>query len=332
MNFRWILFVWCLICSNGLKAQELYYVTEDNNFYRLDLQDYSSTFLYDMEITGIGTVVDIAFDTQGNLFAITNFDLILQIDLDNQSYEIFYTVTTPGTFPGLVANAQDELFFGAWFSEKLYKFNPIDETVEELIEGVPTPGDFTFYKGNLLFPNANDNSLGSYNGSDISFVGCAQGPLFSLVNVFTDCDNNEIYGIDDQNNLYRYDVGTNAQELLTQVDAPGIIYGAATMSEAFASDCPLVELNQVNCSLGTEAINSYDISVYPNPTTSEIFFQPTTIPVTKVVLRDLQGRLIIEDVDAKNSVSLSTLTSGIYFMELYIQDLPKPFIQKIIKQ
>lgn len=328
MNIRSILFVMCLLFSNAFKAQELYYVTEDNNFYKLDLQDYSSTFLYDMEITGIGTVVDIAFDTQGNLFAITNFDLILQIDLDNQSYEIFYSVTTPGTFPGLVANAQDELLFGAWFSEKLFKFNPVDQTVEQLTEGVPTPGDFTFYKGNLLFPNANDNSLGSYNGSNISYVGCAQGSLFSLVNVFTDCDNNAIYGIDDQNNLYQYDIGTNSQELLVQLDAPGIIYGAATMSEAFASDCPLANLTIVDCSLGTEGFSSDTVSVYPNPTASEIFFQPNDISVTKVVIRDIQGRFIAEHVKVRNSISVETLNSGIYFMEIHIQDVPKPMIEK----
>jgi hypothetical protein len=332
MGFRWLTLFIIFNFYLTINSQDIYYVTQDNEFFRFDLQDYSSTSLYTVNPTGIGNIVDIAFDTQGNLFAITNFDLILEIDLVNQSYEIEYSITTPGTFPGLVSNAQDELFFGGWFNTKLFKLNLSNQTIEELTQGIPTPGDFTFYKGNLLFPNGNENTIGSFSGSDISDVGCSEGVLFSLVNVFTDCENNAIYGIDDQNNLYSYDIGTNTHNLILQIDAPNTIFGATTLSEAFASDCTLESLEEIDCNLSVDSFNEQEITIFPNPFVTELNFQLNDFQIEKIILRDALGRKISEYNSKTTKISSVDLDVGFYFVEFYFQNSRNPVIKKILKK
>lgn len=332
MLFRWIIFLFFSCYLTTANSQDIYYVTQDNEIFRFDLQNNSSTLLYSQSITGIGNILDIAFDTQGTLYAITNYDIILEIDLINQSYQIVSLITSSGTFPGLVSNAQNELFFAGWFNSKLFKFNPISQTTEELTQGISTPGDFTFYKGNLLFPNGNENTIGAYTGSDIQSVGCANGLLFSLVNVFTDCDNNAVYGIDDQNNLYSYDIGTNTQNFILQINAPNTIFGAATMSEAFASDCPLTPFQQIDCNLSIEEYNQNNIKIFPNPVNSELNFQVNNLQIDKLILRDITGRKVVEYKDVVNKISTSNLEVGCYFIEVYIHGNNQPIIKKIIKK
>ena len=71
---------------------------------------------------------------------------------------------------------------------------------------------------------------------------------------------------------------------------------------------------------GTEANNSEKLSttIYPVPCTSVLHFQ-TTISLQSILLKDLTGRVMLEENGApqsRGSIEIATLPSGIYYLEL----------------
>lgn len=60
-------------------------------------------------------------------------------------------------------------------------------------------------------------------------------------------------------------------------------------------------------------------SIYPNPTNDVIFIQneESTMPIEKIELLDLNGRLILTEEKFEESLNLSSLDQGVYFLRIY---------------
>ena len=72
------------------------------------------------------------------------------------------------------------------------------------------------------------------------------------------------------------------------------------------------------------------ISVFPNPTEGEIHFvTPDNIAPAKIIIRDILG-VVHTEIDFSNTIQLSWLSNGIYWLELLDKKNQQLWNQKII--
>jgi hypothetical protein len=88
----------------------------------------------------------------------------------------------------------------------------------------------------------------------------------------------------------------------------------------------------VKTSTGMTSLAHSGIRIYPNPTGGKLHYESNNIPIQKIKLLDLTGNKIIElkDTDAKGTIDIAHLTSGIYFIQLSTRD--SRWTSKIIKE
>ena len=72
-----------------------------------------------------------------------------------------------------------------------------------------------------------------------------------------------------------------------------------------------------------------DVSLFPNPAINELFIDCTN-PLDKIKVYDAQGKFVSEFNSPGNSINISSLNSGIYLIELNINE--KRAYRKLIKQ
>jgi hypothetical protein len=83
-----------------------------------------------------------------------------------------------------------------------------------------------------------------------------------------------------------------------------------------------------------ETINNTRISIYPNPTKGlvNVNIQLSVSDIARIKLYDIQGKLLMDNNNpgTMTEVDLSGLPSGIYLMQIFVNN--KPATWKIIKQ
>ena len=97
-------------------------------------------------------------------------------------------------------------------------------------------------------------------------------------------------------------------------------------------DGPFNKLSAIftNYSLSSTDFEIANISVYPNPTNSEIFIESKSDPITNADLYDLVGNKIQSLTDNTDSIDFSDLASGIYLLRIFTEQ--GSTVKKIIKQ
>jgi hypothetical protein len=231
----------------GLTGQDIYVVNGQNELKILH-PDFSLTDLFQIDIAQAGYIIDLAFAPDGTLYGVTNYRYLIEIDLVAESFSIVTVLPAGANYPGLVCNADNELFFNKWLQLELFKYDLDTGNLSFVETGISTPGDFTFYKGNLIYPSFFNDFIKSYDGTQIMNVGCAVPLTFAFVNVFNSCEDNAVYAIDEVSKVYLYDIdGGTYQEVADVFSTAGAIKGAATTSEYMASACPLVMLTEYTC-------------------------------------------------------------------------------------
>lgn len=84
-------------------------------------------------------------------------------------------------------------------------------------------------------------------------------------------------------------------------------------------------------SLSTESFTTNNLFVYPNPTSDRLYFNTTVdISLDKVEIYDTIGKRILTSQINNNSVDISQLTSGVYFVKIYSGE--SQVTKKIIKK
>lgn len=340
-NFYILLFI-----LFGIKtfAQEFYITSYDYNTF-LNTIKYVDA---DLNVTPLATyyfngdqILDIAMDANGTLYG-TKADTLIELNLvDGTSTEV-YNFPVPGQYNSLVCNSDNQIVALDFNSQRLITIDLATFTqVSNVYLSESSPGDLTYYKGNLLFPSASSDDIMSYNGNTVTPVGCrisspsGEPFLFWGYSNFTDsCDTNFVYGFNQSGTVYSFDIESNTHEYVgnLQENNSWPLNGATSINEYTASACPLVPLNAVNCNLAVSDYQLSLVSFYPNPVEDIIHLknlnvdEPLFISIFSVEGRKLTDALLTPEMD------ISKLPSGLYFMEISNQSKSISATKKIIKK
>ena len=331
--FKRILFYLFLTTTFLSKSQEIYVVNNVNDIQVVTIEDLSVTYLFTVPIAEAGFITDLAFAPNGNLYGVTNVWTIIEIDLINKTFTTIADLPSGDSYTALVSNADFELFTSKYLSQELYKYNILTQETTFVSNEISTPGDFTFYKGNLVYPGFFNDFIKSFDGTNITDVGCSVPLLWTFVNHFEDCETNTIYAFDQFAKLYQYDLETENYELLADlVSETGILYGGATTSEYLASTCPLQKLETVDCVLGNNYNNPHEITLKANPVTHFIELSLKTYTELKFEIYSVNGKRLASGGVRNNQILIENLASGFYFLKIYTNDGTLVFQKKIIKK
>lgn len=80
--------------------------------------------------------------------------------------------------------------------------------------------------------------------------------------------------------------------------------------------------------LGVESQNQINITLYPNPTSGEIFIQ-TAEKINQIQITDMNGRLLLKSENA-DEIGLSTFENGIYLLQIETEN--GTFVEHVIKR
>ncbi len=82
--------------------------------------------------------------------------------------------------------------------------------------------------------------------------------------------------------------------------------------------------------LSTSEFIINDITIYPNPVSDKLFISSENTVIEKISVYSLTGRKVAEVVDETNSIDVSNLSKGIYFIE--ISSTEGKTVKKFIKK
>lgn len=330
---RFHLILLFVLCFDAIVSQEVYVVNSINELKIINTESLTVTDLFAIDAQQAGYITDLAFSPDGRLFGVTNAWTLLEIDVQNETYIHLADLPIGDPYTALVCNANNELLTARIFSEELYSYNLDTAEITLVDTGISTPGDFTFYKGNLVYPNILNDFIKAYDGSSTSNVGCSVSLLWTFVNQFTDCDTNIIYAFDEFAKLYRYDLETeNIEEIADFFQETGILYGGATTSEYMASACPVDDLGTVLCQpLGINKYNEFGIALEFNPVTNYVQFDIKPDRALNYEIYSIQGIQVMQGKLVNETIDVTSLSIGSYFVRLFDRSQRQLFMQQIVK-
>jgi hypothetical protein len=148
---------------NKVLAQNSYLCKTDNRIYRLN-SDSSLTSIVALDNTP-SYIYDVALSPSNNFYAIIELNKIIAVN-GNNNFTVLTTLPGNGLFTSLTCSNNYELYTisNEGVNSKLYKYNILTNTTEFVTTlGFATPGDLTFYKGNLIFSADGTNKIKAYN-------------------------------------------------------------------------------------------------------------------------------------------------------------------------
>ncbi|MDC8003494.1 T9SS type A sorting domain-containing protein [Aureisphaera galaxeae] len=332
-----------LLLSTWVSAQEFYVIDATNRLYTVDPQNnFSKTELFQIDVNDVGGIVaEIAFSSEGLLYGITfESKRIIEIDLVNE------TAAPIGDQPfiwekyrTLVGTDDNRLLFGSYTSGELYSFDIPSGTITTVASGIFSSADFTFYKGNLIFPFVSDPYvMKAFDGSSIVTIGCdgtdGNGSLNGFINYFDSCNSDLVYAIANNGVVYEFNFETEALDEVGQIPDIIVVNGAAFPSEYMADSCLLENLSISDCDiLSTDDLNAPRISIAPNPAAFEVRLSSSLpLPDSSYMLFDINGRKLLSgSVAQEQALPLGTLHSGMYFLRVFDGENKTIFQEKIIK-
>jgi len=312
-----------------LFGQDTYIVISNRDVYKIE-SDYSLTYIYTHQYG----VADIALSPNNAMYGIYLEGEIYEIDMQTGAFtllavfpfEDYYDIPS---HTSLVCSDDNELFSLADNGE-LYKYN-IEQDTTELVAylGESTPGDLTFYKGNLIFQNSTTGHFQAYNIENdmLSTVVCNFSPIlanvYGISNIFNTCDSEQILATDNEDNLFELDIENGTIEFITnyeQFDSPAgypIIYGMTSSSEHQASTCEIFTFADIDCTtVNVEEAISEPVSIYPNPANDIVFIEaPKRIDYIDVF--SIGGKKINRIHSGTNKIDVSDLPTGVYLLQIY---------------
>lgn len=118
---------------------------------------------------------------------------------------------------------------------------------------------------------------------------------------------------------------------IIQYIAPGTFTTYLVVANLFGADTIYLNgtITVLPCIATTLEINQNAISTYPNPFTESIYFNSEK-PIEHLIISDVSGKIIYQRKPEQNSVDLSFLEAGIYFLKCQSETSTSTF--RIIKQ
>ena len=337
-----IYFLFIVLFSFNTYAQEFYVtaferIFEENQIKLID-SNLNQTILTSIYVDGY-QILDIAFAPDGKLYGVYA-DAIIEINIAEGTYEEVYVFPVTGQYNSMVCNSDNQIVVLEFYTNHLITIdlNTFTE-VSDVVLSDASPGDLTYYKGNLIFQSSLTHDIVSYGEKGLTTVACK--PLYytgdtvsfySFSNYTDSCNNNFVYGFDDLGFIFRYFIETNTYEWVGTLEYTGnSINGATTVNEYMASACPLVSLDEVNCNLNTLDQQLSDLLFYPNPVVNILNIEIPNIPEELYFeLYSVDGRKLAENI-LTPEIDFSTYSAGIYLMEIYNKSKTISSTKRIVK-
>jgi hypothetical protein len=317
-----------LVFSNRSDAQDLFVVGSNNDLYELNSDN---TLEYIGMVNTTIVTGDIAIAPNGTLYGLKNGFLpnpeIIQIDISTNSTTVIGVFPIPTSSFSLVCGNDNELYaLGSNF--ELWKYN-LTTGVSTYIDnlGTDSPGDITFYKGNIIFQNSAGGNIMAYNleNGNLRTILCKRddNPIWGISNRFTDCGNETIIATDYANNFYELDFSAGSF-IPINVDhsilPPGVqVNGMASGTEHLGLLCPRFDFADVNCAISVNELTvpGEEIHVYPNPVARILNFSSSK-EVQSIRVYDISGKQLTVFEHPADHVDLNFAAPGIYYLKFEV--------------
>ena len=331
-----------LLSVSLLQAQEFYVCTFEfdpvNQTINQSIQDidqnFNLTFITDVDLYA-GNLSDIALSSNGKMYGITEGSVLIEINLTDGSTTNLHSFSSALNFTSLVYDNSDNLLWTLETSTNtLYSYSLDSMSVNSMTQiGVHTPGDLTFYKGNLIFINEEDLELVTYTGNQVETIACGGGQdFYGISNFVTSCNENLVYAFSAGGGVYRYNIEINDFQLVANLNLQDfVIFGSTSSTEYLASTCPFENLNAIDCTFGISQNSLDNLILYPTPTHDTVYVK--NLPSTGglyYTLYTVTG-LMVKQEKLAEELSLGSLPDGIYFLKIYNEDKTIKITKKINK-
>jgi Secretion system C-terminal sorting domain len=325
-----------IFISNLIVSQNLY-VNVNKDIYRME-NNFELTKVVSVQ-NFTPDITDIAISPLSIMYGITREGEIIEINLQNGHVDsITHLPFGDGSVTLVCDNTNHLLTLSS--AKILYSYDLTDHKMQ-LINylGDNSPGDISFYQGNIVFQGFNHGDIMAYNieSSELVRVICRPSPfddLFGMSNLFDNCSNERLFATGSSNNFYKLDIEGNSIEFIKhfEVSTPeGYgIFGMASTSEHLASDC---NYNFENVDCGTSKLNEISeqnsTKIFPNPADNIIYIESNEI-INSIMVFNSMG-MLIKTVDTElKSIDVSELPSGIYYFNFATNR--KSFVTKVFKR
>ncbi|MEP6794255.1 MAG: T9SS type A sorting domain-containing protein [Saprospiraceae bacterium] len=306
-------------------GQHLYIYINNGDIYEVN-PDYSLTLQTTIPNNGI---TDIAISPTGVMYGVAAAELI-QIDLVTGLVTVIKNLPDTDRYVSLVCDQNFNLYTLSKL-EVLYRYNILTDSLEVIAHlGDNTPGDLSFYKGNLIYQSAQDENIKAYNlqNGTVSTIQCHTPPwiegveLWGLSNLFESCDTGRIFAFDNLDNLYEFDPALGTIDLRMHYDMFDIldVFGMASSTEYLASACSHV-FEDIDCSTALKDVDatSASLRIYPNPAEDNVTIACNE-RINQVDVVDLSGRILKTYSAPPHQIDVSDLPGGIYLFHIYLDD------------
>lgn len=273
--------------------------------------------LFEIDLAG-AILWDVAFSSSGLLYGVTDSQQIVQIGGDG-SVQFIAQLENVSGYESLVGNASNELILIGSTEAKLLTFSLDSNSIVSEIE-IPegTPGDATYYKGNLLYPGIAVYDMYAYDGATAETIACTNIlPFRGMANLFESCQNNEVVAFKEDGRFYRFNVQGNGLafgvDRSSEVD---VVYGATSRTEYLASACTLVSLNILDCGPAPVTGEFFVCDYNPSNGLSAIKMVDTDLNVTPIFELDLGGDYLL-DIAFSNAELLYGITANENIIQIH---------------
>ncbi len=306
-NFmRITLFIIVHFLSFSIFSQDLY-VNFQGDIYKVE-SDYT------LNLIAVSSVAlsDIAISPDNKLYGI-RYDELFEIDQETgETYTIGFLPIGERSVT-LVCDNNYRLFT-LTVGGNLYSYNVLTgETKLEYNVGVSSPGDITFYKGNIVFQSSQSFDIMAFNtfNGKLTKLVCHQVPekLWGIANVFNECGEEELYATGSNGNLFEIDVENNRFNLIADLDPDemkGTIFGMASLSENLSSEC-IFNLDEINC-------NPYHlIKIYP---VQDVVYIYSDVEIEEITVFSYSGSMLLKSSSGVSYLDVSGLATGVYIFSI----------------
>ncbi|WP_299133303.1 T9SS type A sorting domain-containing protein [uncultured Tenacibaculum sp.] len=316
-------------------SQEVYAISSESKLYKVE-EDNTLSYIVTMSLGEIG---DIAISPDNKFYGISGKS-IYELNISNGNV-IKLRDLPKVSYISLVCDNNYNLY-SISSDNILYKYSITNDTIEAVKDlGTSTPGDLTFYKGNLLFQSTRGNGFNrhimAYNiqKKTLSNIMCVSKSenynFWGLSSKISNCNEGKIIAFDSNKKTYELDIEKgNVVEL--KIEEPKFyIYGAASNNEYLASTCDSYEFENLECStLNIEDIaDSKEVAVYPNPFYNVLYIESQK-KIKTVKFYDLGGRLLKSYNKSEFRLVTEKLKNGVYLIKIQFDN--KVIIRKLVKK
>lgn len=324
-------FTLVLFISNISFGQNIYLLSQSYSIFKIN-EDNSLSLAINVA-PGI-SFSDIALSSNNEFYAVASNSIHRIYNNGSRSLMIGLPL---GNYNSLVCSNNNELYTINNTTKNLYKYNITNNQLEMLAYiGLDTPGDITFYKGNLIFPTIDGTlkKIMAYNlqTNTLSIIFCFDNnigsELYGITNVHDSCDSEAVY-ISSSDYIYQLDFSQNLA--INSGVLVGAVGGLTSSSENLSSNCSST-LQNINCNLGLNDLikpNMSSISLSPNPVADILKIQ-TEVIVEKIEIYSVEVKLIKQIDSPESQINFTDFDSGIYLVNFYTKD--KVIKEKVIKE